>query len=68
MRSATDDERAPLTTEIRREWNAALDNATLDRCRYRTGGEQNQIRGIDLELLKSGYSHLLTWSHAGALR
>jgi hypothetical protein len=39
--AATDDERAALTTEIRREWNAALDNATLDRCRYRTGGEQN---------------------------
>jgi hypothetical protein len=28
---------APLTTELRREWNAALDNATLDRCRFRPG-------------------------------
>jgi hypothetical protein len=36
---------APLTTEIRREWNTALDNATLDGCRFREGKKIKIISG-----------------------
>jgi hypothetical protein len=36
---------APLTTELRREWNAALDNATLDRCRFRPGKRVRIVAG-----------------------
>lgn len=44
---------APLTIKIKREWNAALDNATLDKCRFRPGkqirivsGEHSGKRGV----------------------
>lgn len=36
---------APLTTEIRREWNMALDNATLDKCRFREGEKVKVVSG-----------------------
>jgi hypothetical protein len=36
---------APLAAEIRREWNAALDNATLDRCRFRPGKHVRIVSG-----------------------
>jgi hypothetical protein len=36
---------APLTTELRGEWNAALDNATLDRCRFRPGKHVRIVSG-----------------------
>jgi hypothetical protein len=36
---------APLTAELRHEWNTALDNATLDRCRFRPGKHVKIVAG-----------------------
>jgi Domain of unknown function (DUF4062) len=36
---------APETSALRAEWNAALDNATLDKCRFRSGAKVRIVTG-----------------------